>query len=72
MTIFHSAGNVQPPPFGEAYFFTMTLIDIIMACVGMLITAIVVAMVGIVIAGIVWYTFKPDKDIETEEREEEA
>lgn len=49
----------------------MTLIDIIMACVGMLITAIVVAMVGIVIAGIVWYIFKTDKDIETEEREEE-
>lgn len=51
----------------------MTLIDIIMACVGMLITAIVMAMVGIVIAGIVWYTFKTDMDIEInpEEREEE-
>lgn len=52
----------------------MTMLDIIMACVGMLITAIVVAMVGIVIAGIIWYTFKKDKDIEieTEEWEEEA
>lgn len=50
----------------------MTLIDIIMACVGMLITAIVVAMEGIVIAGIVWYTFKTEKDIETEERKKET
>lgn len=50
----------------------MTMLEIIMACVGMLITAIVVAMVGIVIAGIVWYTFRTDKDIETEEREEEV
>lgn len=49
----------------------MTLIDIIIACVGMLIAAIVMAMAGIVIAGIIWYTFKTDKDIETEEREEE-
>ena len=52
----------------------MTLIDIIMACVGMLITAIVVALALIVIAGIIWYTFKTDMDIEieTEEWEEEA
>jgi len=42
----------------------MTMLEIIMACVGMLITAIVVAMVGIVIAGIIWYTFKTDMDIE--------
>ena len=35
-----------------------------MACVGILITAIVVAMVGIVIIGIVWWVFKTDKDIE--------
>ena len=41
----------------------MTLINIIMACVCMLITAIVVAMVGIVIIGIVWWVFKTDKDI---------
>ena len=52
----------------------MTTIEIIMACVGMLITAIVVAMVGIVIAGIVWWVFKTEMDIEieTERWEEEA
>lgn len=52
----------------------MTAIEIIMACVGMLITAIVVAMVGIVIMGIIWWVFKTDKDIEieTEKWEEEA
>ena len=42
----------------------MTLINIIMACAGMLITAIVVAMVGIVIIGIVWWVFRTDTDIE--------
>lgn len=47
----------------------MTLIDIIMACVGMLITAIVVAMVGIVIIGIVWWIFKTDMDIEIDSSE---
>lgn len=49
----------------------MTMLDIIMACVGMLITAIVVAMVVILILGVIWWVFKTDKDIETEEREEE-
>lgn len=52
----------------------MTMLEIIMACVGMLITAIVVALALIAIVGIIWYTFKKDMDIEieTEEWEEEA
>ena len=39
----------------------MTMLDISMACVGMLITAIVMAMVGIVIIGIVYYAFRDVK-----------
>lgn len=51
--------------------FVMTTMEIILSCIGMILCAIIFSLVCIVIAGIVWYTFKTDKDIETEEREEE-
>lgn len=51
----------------------MTTIEIIMSCVGLIVCAIISALVCIVIMGIVWWVFKKDMDIEidTEEWEEE-
>ena len=41
----------------------MTLMEIIWACLGFILCAIIFALVSIVIMGIVWYVFKTDKDI---------
>lgn len=52
----------------------MTTIEIIMACIGMLICAILIVLAGIVTAGIIWWTFRTDKDIviDPEDWEEES
>lgn len=47
----------------------MTTMEILMACVGMLICCTVFALVGIVIFGIVWWIFKTDMDIEIDSSE---
>lgn len=51
----------------------MTTMEIIMACVGLIICAFVFTLVCIVIMGIIWWVFKTDMDIEieTEKWEEE-
>lgn len=51
----------------------MTAIEIIMACVGLIICAFIFTLVCIVVMGIIWWVFKTDMDIEieTEKWEEE-
>ena len=44
----------------------MATIDILIACVGMLICCAVFALVGVVIAGIIWWVFRTNMDIEIE------
>jgi hypothetical protein len=44
----------------------MATIDILIACVGMLICCTVFALVGVVIAGIIWWVFRTNMDIEIE------
>lgn len=47
----------------------MTTIEILMSCVGLIVCAVIFALVGIVIAGIIWWVFKTDKDIEIDSSE---
>lgn len=47
----------------------MTPIEIVWACVGFILCAVIFALVGIVIAGIIWWVFKTDKDITIDEEE---
>ena len=49
----------------------MTPIEIIWACLGFILCAIIFALVSIVIMGIVWYVFKTDKDITIDEEDYE-
>lgn len=49
----------------------MTTMEIILSCIGMILCAIIFALVGIVIIGIVWWVFKTDKDIEIESEKRE-
>lgn len=49
----------------------MTTMEILMACVGMLICCTVFALVGIVIAGIIWWVFTAEVDIAPEKEWEE-
>ena len=51
----------------------MTMLEILMSCVGLIICAVIFALVCIVIAGIIWWVFKTnmDIDIESEKWEEE-
>ena len=42
----------------------MTMLEILMSCVGLIICAVIFALVGIVIIGIVWWVFRTDMDIE--------
>lgn len=51
----------------------MTTMEILMSCVGLLICAFIFALVGIVIAGIIWWVFRTNMDIkiESEKWEEE-
>jgi hypothetical protein len=50
----------------------MTTMEILMACIGFLICASVVALVGLVIAGIFWHLFvaSMNSDIDNEVTEE--
>lgn len=47
----------------------MTTMEILIACVGLIICAVVFALVCIVIAGIIWWVFKTDMDIEIDVNE---
>lgn len=47
----------------------MTTMEILMSCVGLIICAVIFALVGIVIIGIVWWVFKTDMDIEIDSSE---
>ena len=44
----------------------MTTFEIVMACVGFILCAVIFTLVCIVIFGIVWWVFRTDKDIEIE------
>lgn len=45
----------------------MTTFEIVMACVGFILCAVIFTLVCIVIFGIVWWVFRTDKDIEIED-----
>lgn len=47
----------------------MTTMEIILSCIGMILCAVIFALVGIVIIGIIWWVFKTDKDIEIDSSE---
>ena len=47
----------------------MTMLEILMSCVGLIICAVIFALVGIVIIGIVWWIFKTGMDIEIDSSE---
>lgn len=47
----------------------MTMLEILMSCVGLIICAVIFALVGIVIIGIVWWVFRTDMDIEIDSSE---
>lgn len=41
----------------------MTGFEILMSCVGLIICAVIFALVGILIAGVIWWIFKTEQDI---------
>lgn len=44
----------------------MSIIEIILSCIGMIACAVIFALVGIVIVGIIWWVFRTNMDIEIE------
>lgn len=60
----YSGGSINP-----LIPFVMTTMEIILSCVGLIICAVIFALVGIVIFGIVWWIFRTDMDIEIDSSE---
>ena len=40
----------------------MTGFEILMACVGMILCAVIFALIAVLVAGIIWWSFKTDVD----------
>lgn len=51
----------------------MTLFEILITCIGFLALAIIFALIGILVAGVVWWmlTKRVDLDMDIQEQEEE-
>lgn len=60
----YSGGSINP-----LISFVMTTMGLILSCIGMILCAVIFAMIGILIFGVVWWVFKTDMDIEIDSSE---
>jgi hypothetical protein len=45
----------------------MTTMEILMSCVGLIICAVIFALIAVLVAGVVWWTFKTENVMQKDE-----